>query len=73
MNWVFEIITATTGATNQDEILEIYGYMADEIHTFGDASPAKLRREARNGKALFDYVRTDAGKAQIAALEAAYA
>jgi hypothetical protein len=73
MQWVFDLITATTGATDQTEIEEIYGYMADEIRTFGDASPAKLRREARNGKAVFDYVRTDAGKVQLAALELEYA
>ncbi len=72
MNWVFDLITATTGATDQIEINEIYGYMADEIRTFGDVSPAKLRREAHNGKVLFDYMQTDAGKAELAALEAEY-
>lgn len=71
MQWVYEAITKYTGVTDHNEIAEIYGYMSDNVRIFSDLSPAQLRKEAREAKAMADYIKTDAGMAYMAQLERA--
>jgi hypothetical protein len=68
MKWVFEKITEYTGVTDQSEIETIYGFMCDNVRAFGSLSAAQLRKEAREAKKVSDYLKTDAGKAEWAAL-----
>lgn len=70
MQWVYDKITEYTGVTDQTEIVEIYGFMADNVRAFGGLSSAQFRKEAREAKAANDYLKTDAGKAYWASLEA---
>lgn len=70
MQWVYEAITKYTGVTDQAEIVEIYGHMCDSVRTFNGLSPAQLRKEAREAKAVNDYLNTPAGKAYWASLQA---
>lgn len=68
--WIYEKITEYTGVTDEAEVIEIYGHMADSVRTFSSLSSAKFRKEAREAKAVNDYLKTPAGKAYWAALEA---
>lgn len=68
--WVYEKITEYTGVTDQAEIEAIYGFMCDNVRAFSSLSPAQFRKEAREAKAVNDYLKTDAGKAYWALLEA---
>lgn len=70
MQWIYEAITKCTGVIDQAEIEEIYGHMCDSVRTFNGLSPAQLRKEAREAKAVNDYLKTPAGKVYWAALEA---
>jgi len=70
MQWVYEKITEYTGVTEQAELVAIYGFMADNVRAFGSLSPTQFRKEAREAKAVNDYLKTDAGKAYWAKLEA---
>lgn len=70
MQWVYDKIAEYTGVTDQVEIVEIYGFMADNVRAFSSLSPAQFRKEAREAKAVNDYLKTDAGKAYLASLEA---
>ena len=69
-NWVHEAITRYTGVTDEIELAEIYGHMADSVRTFSSLSPTEFRREAREARAVNDYLKTDEGKAYMAALDA---
>ena len=61
MQWVYEAITKYTGVTDQAEIEEIYGHMSDNVRAFSSLSSADLRREAREAKAVNDYLKSDEG------------
>lgn len=61
MQWVYEAITKYTGVTDQAEIVEIYGQMSDNVRAFNSLSPAELRREAREAKAVNDYLKSEDG------------
>ena len=70
MQWVYEKITEYTGVTDQAEIEAIYGFMSDNVRAFGSLSAAQLRKEALEAKAVNDYLKTPAGKAEWARLNA---
>jgi hypothetical protein len=70
MNWVLEKITKYTGVTDAVELSEIYGHMSDNVRAFSSLTASQLRKEAKEAKALNDYLKTDAGKAEWAKLEA---
>ena len=72
MQWIYEAITKYTGATDPVEVNEIYGFMADSVRAFSSLSPQQWRKEAREAKAVNDYLKTEAGKAEWAALEQQY-
>ena len=69
MNWVYEAITKYTGVTDHAEIVAIYGEMSDNVRAFSSLSPAQLRKEARDAKAVLDYLKTPAGAAYAAQLD----
>ena len=61
--WIYDKITEYTGVTDQPEIEAIYGFMCDNVRAFSSLSPAQFRKEAREAKAVNDYLKTDDGKA----------
>ena len=70
MKWVYEKITEYTGVTDQAEIEAIYGFMSDNVRAFSSLTATEFRREAREAKAVNDYLKTAAGKAEWARLNA---
>ena len=69
MQYVYDAITRYTGVTDQAEIAEIYSEMSDNVRAFSNLSPQQMAKEARDAKAMLDYLKTDAGKAEIAKLD----
>jgi hypothetical protein len=68
--WIYEKITEYTGVTDAAEVVEIYGFMCDSVRAFSSLSPAQFRKEAREAKAVNDYIKTPAGKAEWERLNA---
>lgn len=70
MNWIYQKITELTGVTDQAEVEQIYGFMADNVRAFGSLTPAQWRKEAREAKMVVDYLKTPEGKAEWDSLTA---
>lgn len=71
--WIEEAITKYTGATDAADVAEIMDFMADECHTFNGLSPDRFRRLALSAWEAVRYLKTPAGRAYMASLDAQYA
>ena len=72
-NWIENTVTKYTGVTDPADVSEIVDVMSGAVRTFGGLSPAKFKREANAAWALVQYLKTDAGKAEMAAFDAQWA